>query len=247
MEDFLSNQFTWFSFLLVAAGLLALYFLLRVVRRLLAVSMPKKRFELWAEKFIHDLLTLFEPLAVILLSSIFIFINPPFHGLLIALLVFAGFSHVKNYLSGRFVHLDRSVSKGKRLKTGQTEGVISKLGNLGLHLQTPGGPHHVSYSTLLNEGYTLVSGEESGGFCHLRITLAEDQKTKPNAQQLFDLLATTPFLDWNYKPEMVPSDGENAGSIEAKFLLKDEKYLHDLQRLMNEWGFLCQMATGGKQ
>ncbi len=239
MEDFLSIQFTWFNFLLNALGLLLLYFLLRFVRRLLAASTSQSRFGLRPYKFVQDLLTLFEPLAIVLLSSIFIFINPPFHGLLIGLVVFTGFSHIRNYMSGRFVHLDRSVVKGKRVKTNETEGVISRLGNLGLHLQTPDGPHHISYQKLLGEGYTLVSGEESGGFCHLRITLAEDKNGRLNASHLFDLLATTPYLDWHQKPEMLVPP-ENGGYVEAKFLLKDEKYLHDLRRLMKEWGFLCQ-------
>jgi hypothetical protein len=165
---------------------------------------------------------------------------------LVALLVFAGFSHVKNYMSGRFIHLDRSVTKGKRLKTGQVTGVISRLGNLGLHLQTPDGPHHISYVTLLNEGYTLVSGEESGGFCHLRITLAEDQNDKLNARLFSDLLVTTPYLDWNHRPEIIHDADETPGNLEAKFLLKDEKYLHDLRRLMKEWVFLCQTVNGSK-
>lgn len=243
MEDFLAQQFTWFGLLLTAVSLAVLHFLLRMARRYFAASALKNKLGFRVEKIVHYLLTLYEPVAVIVLCSTFIFINPPFHGLLFLLLVFAGFSHVKNYMSGRFVLLDRSVEKGKRLKTGAVEGVISKMGTFGVHLQTGAGPYHAGYSRLLEDGYTLVSGEETGGFCHLRINVAEGEEKQLSVQRLSDLLGTAPYLDFTQKPDIRPVE-EGASGIEAKFLLKDENYIHDLRKLLREWGFNCESVAG---
>lgn len=243
MEYFFSNQFTWLSFFVIGAVLLVLYFLLRFLQRMLIITNAESNIGGWVDILMGDLLILFEPVAIILLGSIFIFINPPFHGLLVGLAVFVGYNHIRNYMSGRFVHLDRSVNVGKRLKTKGIEGIISRLGNLGLYLQTDSGPHRINYATLLENGYTLVSGEDMGGFCHLRIKLTDEEKKHTGVQRLFDLLMTTPYVDWNHQPQILPIDSE-ADSFEAKFLLKDEKYIYDLRRLMKEWGYLFEDANG---
>lgn len=243
MEYFFLHQFTWINFFVIGAGLLILFFLLRFFRRLLIITNAKSNIGSWVDNLASDLLTLFEPVAIIMMGSIFIFINPPFHGLLVGLIVFVGYNHIRNYMSGRFIHLDRSVRKGKRLKTNGIEGVISRLGNLGLYLQTASGPHRVNYARLLENGYTLVSGEDMGGFCHLRISLAGEEKKQPGVQRFFDLLITTPYLDWNHQPQIMPLE-EGADAFDAKFLLKDEKYIYDLRRLMKEWGYVFQELNG---
>ena len=242
MEDFLSHQFRWLDLLLTALGLLGCHVVLRGAERLLALATTQRKLANQARKLVHDLLTLFEPLGFILLCSVFIFINPPFHGLLLALLILAGFSHVKNYMSGRFIHLDRAFEAGIKLKTNQIQGVISRLGKFGLHLQTTDGPHHIPYSKLLYDGYTLVSGKESGGFCHLKIRLDPAQPGNKASAELMEILATTPFLDLNYKPELLPVN-EEANFIEAKVLLREDGHLFDLRRLLKELGYHCQEAV----
>lgn len=235
MLENLNSQFTVGNFFMITLALLVLYFVLSFANRLLKSARFQKPWQTRVQLAIHYLLLVYEPLAIIILVSAFILINPLFDGLLIGLLLIAGFTHVRNYTSGWLILADSNMSVGKKLKTGNLQGIISKLGRLGLHLQTNEGIHYISYSKLQNQGYAMVAGEEIGGFYYLKISPNDDQKALNHSLRVMELLASAPYVDRNHKPELLPNKSNSC--LEARVLLKEETHLYELLALIEEWGY----------
>ncbi len=241
MENFFISQFTWQRLLLVAISLLALFFLLKFLDRILGRFNFLGKYQEIVKNCIHYTLLIYEVLALLILGSVFVLINPQFHGILALIVVVGGFTHIKNYFSGRIVQYDNSINVGKRLKTENVQGIISDMGRLGIKVRTKKGLQFINYSNLVNHGYMLLSGDEVGGFYQLNIKPNEIDEKIDYHVQLIDLLATTPYLDWNHKPQIIPSK-DDTKSIQARVVVKEESHLHDLITLINEWGYSCRVV-----
>ena len=240
METLWNSQFNWRELLTIAFALIAFYFALRFIRRFLPRLAPSERIQAPVKNGIHYLLLIYEPLALLLISSVFIMINPFFHGLLLVLLLLPGFAHMRNYISGRIVQFDDAIAVGKRLQMQDIQGIIAERGRLGLKLRTGKGLHFINYSNMLSEGYLLMSGEEIGGLYHLKIRPNEPEEKTDYAVRLMDLLASTPYLDWTQRPELVPST-HNDHQYEARVLVKEENHLLDLVALIEDWDYSCKI------
>jgi len=237
LQELITGRFTWFNFIFAALILVGLYAGLIALDRLLKELIIGRRWQAWLQQLLHYVITLYEPVAAILLSVIFVFINPVVNGILLALLILSGFQHLRDYLSGRIVRLENVIKPGKSLRSQGIQGMVSNLGMLGLQLKTSDGLHLIRYARLLAEGYTLVSGEDSGGFYRLKVApLPEKEEQKLGAVHLLDLLATAPYLDLNHQPEIRPAS-DDGKRMEASILLKEERHLYDLLPLMKEWGY----------
>ena len=90
--------FSWSEFLFVGAVLFAIYFILRIVQRFLDIRQLFGRFQRPIKIVVTYFLLVFEPTAILLLSSAFLMINPIYHGLLLGLIMLFAYSHMKNYV-----------------------------------------------------------------------------------------------------------------------------------------------------
>lgn len=243
MPEWLKSVFSWGDFFTLALTLLLLYFLLNFAQRMLPKIGITERVGLPLQKGIDYLLLLYEPLVLLVLSSAFILLNPLFHGLLLSLLLLAGFNHFKNYISGRIVQFDRSISVGQQLRIKEVQGMIAEKGRLGLRLRSNKGLHFVAYSKLIGDGYLLLSGEEIGGFYLLGLSPREEEKEKvDHAKRLADLLATTPYLDWLHTPELRRSNDSNY-PYQIRVSVREENHLRDLMVLIEqEWNYACKIS-----
>ena len=241
MKNIFDAQFSWWNLLLLAVFLLVLYFVLRFAKRILdRVNFLGKNQKV-VKVFIHDALLIYEALALLVLGGVFVGINPLLHGSLVAVVLVGGFSHIKNYFSGIIIQYDDSILIGKRLKTHEGQGVISSIERLGIKLRTSKGVQFVNYSELVSEGYTLLSGEDVGGFYQLNIHPVEPDEQKDYSTELLDILVMTPYLDWNHKPKItIPKDVTK--SIKVKVVVQEESHLYDLIELVEESGFDCMIV-----
>ncbi|MEZ4994728.1 MAG: hypothetical protein R2824_30195 [Saprospiraceae bacterium] len=240
MEELFAVRFSWTHLFSMALLLLAVFVALRFLDRLLERAAFLGRWQQPAQNTIRYLSLIFEPLALILLLGIFVMINPVFHGLLLILLFLAAFTHLRNYIAGRIIQLDHHLIRGSRLQMQEIEGVVLEMGRLGMQLQTKEGLYHLTYAQLLSRGYTLISGEEIGGFYQLRLSPGEVDGKIRHQQHIQNLLVTTPYLDWSHKPELTPLNDPQQ-SLEIRVLLREEKHLHDLIALIREWGYDCRL------
>ncbi|PHN05892.1 hypothetical protein [Flavilitoribacter nigricans] len=240
MEDILSVQFSWGYLLSSIVLLLGLFFALQFIDRLLTRVVVMGSWMQPVHRVIRFLILVFEPLAVIWVGGIFVLINPVFHGLLLALLFLSGFTHLRNYIAGRVIQMDHHIERGARLRAGQVEGVVLEISRLGVELQTKEGLYKLSYGKLLDSGYTVIAGDEIGGFYHLQIRPKDKDSKVRHLQHLQHLFVTTPYLDWSHKPEITAHD-ERDQQLEARVLVREENHLHDLMALIREWGYECHL------
>ncbi|HMQ49922.1 MAG TPA: hypothetical protein PKA00_20910 [Saprospiraceae bacterium] len=242
MEALLDTDYNWGDFMVLILALLALYFVLRLMSQVLEQINFFGTLQAPLLHFTRNLLFVYELLAVILLSCAFVVINPLFNGLLLGVLLLGGFSYFKNYLSSLLLFFDRAVDVGRRISIGSVQGIITQQGRLGLFLQTAEGRRFVNYSQILSEGYTLVSGDEIGGFYELSIQVPEQEQTNTSHSHiLLDLLATSPYLDRRHKPE-IQVQREDPLQLSARILVRDENLLQELIALLKEWGYNAQIA-----
>lgn len=240
MESILSVQFSWTYLLTTVVLLVGLFSALQFIDRLFEKVALMGTWQQPVHRVIRFLIVVFEPLAIIWIGGIFVLINPVFHGLLLALLFLSAFTFLRNYIAGRIIQMDPHIERGARLQAGTVEGVVLNISRLGIQLQTKEGLFKLSYTRLLDNGYTVLSGEQIGGFYHLRIRPKEAESKVRHQQHLQQLFVTTPFLDWSHKPELTALEDEEK-RLEARVLVREENHLHDLMALIREWGYECSL------
>ena len=245
MENFFANQFSWSYLLLISTILIIVYIVLQSSLRFFKRVNIFGNLQQPLKNITHFLLLTFEPLALLIWLTTFVLINYTFHGLLALLFLILGFSFIRDYINGQIVKFDPLFIKGKQLRASKVEGIIFSLGKLGIKVKTNRGIQFLNYSELTKQGYLLLSGEEISGFNKLEIGIPEksdSKKTQDNFQyQLTDLLAFSPYLDWNHKPEIMPSNNPNL--LNAKVLVREEQHLHELISSIKEWGYTCKINT----
>lgn len=239
MEALFISRLSWVQWLFIAAGLLALYFLIKLVYRLIRRTTILGGAQAQIKELFFAIQLLYEPIAVIILFISLVFIHPLFCGSFVLLLFLVGFNQFRNYLGGKLVQLNHMLEAGRRLRFQKLTGIISDMGLLGLYMQTREGRHFVSYAQLLTQGYTIVSGTEVGGYYQLRIENPEKETLVNNSIELMDLLTTFPYLDWSFKPEI----SEESGRYKVKLLVKEELHLRELINLIQERGLRSTLLS----
>jgi hypothetical protein len=231
-------SFTWFDFLIVAAVLMVSYSVLRILHTVLSRWGGNRSWVRMLKQIIYSIKKIYEIIAVLILGAVFVFINPPLHGLMLLIACVFGFSHVRNYVSGRLALLENELTIGKRLKIGDSRGVIVKRGIMGLQLRTASGLRFVGYTQLFQQGYDLVSAEEVGGFYVFEMKPKVKTKNSNHLEWLTDALFAAPYIDPKRLPELAYTD-ETEQQIEAKILLRENNNLNELVQLVKEWGYDC--------
>ncbi len=193
------------------------------------------------EQTLYYLLLVFEPVAILLLTAVLVLLNPLQLGLLTVIVLITGFQSIKSYILGRIILFDRSIAVGNRLGILDKKGVIAVTGRLGLKLRTNKGLKFINYSTLLTEGYSILSGEQVGSFYELLITSKEENSPIKNTNILLDKLATSPFIDWKNMPDISMTNIES-NALKAKITVREAAHLTELKQVMAEWGYHCKIS-----
>ena len=239
MDQLLQSYYNWFDLLVAALALYGIYVLLLLIKDRLEQTKRMEGFRAAAYAVVAPFLLIYEPLTVLLLAMVFVFINPVLHGAILLLVIAAGFTRLRDYLSGRIVLFNPLIKVGKRMKADKSTGVISRISRIGLYLQTGEGLHFVNYTRLLTEGYSLITGKEIGGYYQLAIQSKPEKEG--NLEELADRLTTTPYLDRSFKPELTYA-GREQQRINARLSVREEKHLTELLALLNEWGYPATIA-----
>lgn len=242
MDKLLLINFSWGKFLLIALVLIAIYTGLFVIQQFTKHSSFSGRFQKEFKNLFRQIYIVYELVAILILASVFVLINPFLNGMILLFLVLGSLPYIRSYISGRWVHFDQTITEGVEIKTGGLQGVILKMGRVKMRMQTKEGLHHLSYNKLLTNGYTLISGNEIGGFYHLEL-LPKDSVNdiKNHHLHLMDLFATAPYIDWHHKPEIFQNDS-GVDTVDAKVLIKEESHLQELIGLIKEWGYNCTVT-----
>jgi hypothetical protein len=240
MEALLQPYFNWTNLILTAILLWGGYLLLSYLKRSMQGSTLFGRYQRRAMELLSGFLLFYEPFTVLTLTMIFLFINPFTHGIMLLVVILAAFMRIRDYVSGRIIQTSSLLVEGKRMKTAKSTGVISRIGRMGLYLQTGEGLHFVNYSNLLTEGYSLATGKEIGGYYQLHILPEVMDKGRP-FRFLENKFVITPYLDRTFKPELTLNP-KNDREIMARIAVREDQHLQELLQLMEEWGYPAQVA-----
>ncbi len=231
-------NFTWINFFVATIVLGLIYVAIRLLYALLKQQVNKPKLLYQIQQGLFRLIQLYEIIVFLVLGMIFIFIHPVLHGLFLLAIAIFGFSHIRNYVSGRLVLLDDNIAIGKRLKTGNIKGVIVKLGLFDAQIRTATGISFVNYVRLFQEGYSLIDVEEIGGFYEFELT-PTNTSNKNHIQTLQDAFFMMPYLDANRQPELI--NDLAAGKIEARVLIREDSHIDDFTQLLKKLGYQCEV------
>lgn len=229
-------NYTWTDLFLLIVVLGLLYLLLLFIRRIIPSLSFLGRLRSSFRKFLDKVISLYEPIVVLLVVAVFVMIKPGFHGFMMIALVLFILDHVRNYFQGRLYLTNKTLQVGRRIKVNGSEGVIVKLGRFCIDVRTDEGLSFLPYQTLIKHGYVMTSGEKIGGYYHLTITHEETEETTPSMSDVSHLLISSPYVDGDHKPKIARSL-TNPNEIIVKLLVKEESHLHDLISLLSENGY----------
>lgn len=239
MNNFFKTNYNWADFIGIGLLLLLFYVGLRILKLLLDRFNLLGSIQRRVNATLHYLLLIYEPLAGLVLASVFVMVAPRMNGLIVLLMLILGGGYFKNYISGRFLRRNKSLVNGTRISVNNVEGVIYEPELFGVQLQTERGRHFLNYSKMLADGYTILGGERVGSIFHLKITADNSEKKTNHKEYLMDRLASTPYLDRIQKPILEVS-GKDSNQIEARISVKEANHLADLRLLLNGWGYSCE-------
>ncbi len=225
--------FTWDQFTKLIVVLFVAYWLIKLLKKGLENFPIFSEFRTAAITLLRKFLILFQPLAYIIALSVFVFINPVLHGVIMGLVLIFSFLHLKNYLSGRLVLLDGTITPGKHITVNGTSGTIGRCGHLGIQVMTPQGINHISYSNLLGKGYTITPDEPGSYHCKLQVSATVD---KNPAENLKDLLHESPYIDSEHG--WIIQENQSHNSVECHVYYPEN--LNELIESLKESGYIAK-------
>ncbi|GIV32093.1 MAG: hypothetical protein KatS3mg030_395 [Saprospiraceae bacterium] len=234
MNEFLKYQLGlplgWGDLAIAAVVLAGLYWLLKLLYWSLEKLPGFADFKTAIKHPLNVGIVLLQPVALIILLTIFIFINPLLHGIIAGLILIASFLHLKNYLSGRLILLDEKIRPGVRFSNGEVSGTIVHCGHLSIHIGNQDGIFHLPYYNLLTTGYSITTEKITDIQCKIRLSRQSEGKVVVPMQQL---LFRIPYIDWSKPVEW--NQDKNAWSLQCSLYSKN--HLREMVDLLAENGY----------
>jgi hypothetical protein len=227
INKYVEFDFGWTSLLLLCLILFVAFIILDYIHWILShvnlsLSASRKKWYDWFVDAIHDFMMWYEPIVVLIICVGFVLINPIMHGLIVLFIVIFFFSQIRDYISGRFIKVDNNFLEGISIKVGKSKGEITNLKRLGVYLRETDGIKFIPYHQMLNDGYTLISGDNSGSLLKLSISDANNKLTKKELEKIKDLTILSPYLDKKTVPRFLLN--EDDGIIKVNLMLVGEEF-----------------------
>lgn len=215
----------------------AMYYLAKVLKKLEWSTVFSETMQTKIRRGLSVFSLVYEPIAILIFLAILVGVRPSILGPIVVVALVIGYNHLRNYLSRSIVMINKSVGLGSYIHSGKVNGRVTKLGRLGMHLQSVEGIHILSYLSLLDKGYTISEGEKISRLYTLHLTPSNNNGVKKQHEIIIkDKLANTPYVDWSTTPE-VEASGLDDGHISLKVVLRDKEYIDELVILLEDWGY----------
>jgi hypothetical protein len=240
MTDLLKPHFSWLFFFGTVVFLLLFYGLLLFVQRQIhQLPLPLKFRDRLSNK-LRSLLLLYDFIFVVITASVFILLNPIWHGLVILFLVSITFPLMRNYMIGRFLSFDPEFHQGKRITVGEDTGVINKMNRLGIYVITNNGVKYINYMILQEKGFSLLTDSLMQEYCDLNISANEQDRSNLSAEMLLYKLMGVPYLDSKYRPTLIANNADT--EFQIRVLIRKGNHRQELINLIKDWGYDCQLS-----
>lgn len=239
MKQLLSVHFSWSFLFITIIFLLLLYMILQIAKRQVMRLSLSLRTKDTIHRFLHQFLLLYELIFGLITASVLLFINPIWHGTILAFVIVVTFPLLRNYVIGRFLCFDAEFQTGKRIIANDTRGVINRMNRLGIYLMTNHGMQYINYTHLQEKGFSLLTDSLMEEYCDLHITALPKTATQ-SAQTLLYKLMSTPYLDEQYKPTLIRDDDDS--TFQVRVLIRKGNHRDELIDLIEDWGYTCTVS-----
>ncbi|RMA58594.1 hypothetical protein [Ulvibacter antarcticus] len=216
----METDFTWKYFGEVLIGLFALYWIFKFLTEVFVKLSRKSSTKKLIRKISTHFLTLYIPLAVLLLIISFIRIDYIVHGIIFLAAGIIGFPYIRNYLNGILIKLNPLIETGTQISTGDFKGEITELLALGAILKVPKGKHFVNYSEIQQHGFSILYKEDDAILKSIYISEAVSEK------EILDLMFDNPMVNFSKPPTLKKVAGENLQRLQ--FTLENGAKTKDL-------------------
>ena len=238
MEQLFEARFSWAFFFTSVLILVGLFFLLRLCLRITQNVNISGRYRSVMIRYLEHAILLFEPLALVILLTIFVLIAPRIHGIIAMIIGVGTIAQIRNYFHGRAILFDQQISLGTPIKTKLAAGRVTDVGRLGIRVRNSEGLYFINYASLLNDGYSLSSEEKIGGYYQLEVIPIEENESKERQLELLrSLLIASPYIDVDNSPS-IEQEGR---SFLVRISVRNKEHLNDLIRLMQDRGYQTSM------
>ena len=241
MKYWQEGIFSWGHFISISLILIGVYFLLKLIIRVgLNIGFLGKVQERIIG-FLKQLMIVFEPIALVILLSLFVMISPIFHGTIIALILLSNIAQVRNYFMGRMLMFNETIAIGSPIKSGALRGTVVQMDRLGLRIRTLEGLHFLNYQNLIEDGYLISNLDQIGGNYIVSIV---DERKEPNKElqyDLYNILRSSPFIEPERKIKIDVKPNENVANVSLAIRNKD--HVTDLIEHLKERGFLARIIN----
>jgi hypothetical protein len=240
MTDLLKPHFSWLFFLGTVVFLLLFYSLLLFFQRQIHQLPVTLKFKDRLTNKFRSLLLLYDFIFVVITVSVFVLLNPIWHGIIVLFLIAITFPLIRNYMTGRFLSFDPEFHQGKRITVGKDTGVINKMNRLGIYVITNGGVKYINYMILQEKGFSLLTDSLMQEYCDLNISANNQDSSNLSAEMLLYKLMGVPYLDSQYRPTLITNNGDT--QFQIRVLIRKGNHRQELINLIKDWGYDCQLS-----
>lgn len=240
MTDLLKPHFSWLFFFGTVVFLLLFYGLLLFLQRQVHQFPVTLKFKDRLSNTLRSFLLLYDLIFVVVTASVFILLNPVWHGLVILFLVSITFPLMRNYMIGRFLCFNPEFHQGKRITVGKDTGVINKMNRLGIYMITNNGMKYINYMILQERGFSLLTDSLMQEYCDLNISAREEDRSNLSAEMLLYKLMGVPYLDSEYRPTLIANNADL--EFQIRVLIRKGNHRQELINLIKDWGYDCQLS-----
>ncbi|HDZ06124.1 hypothetical protein LCGC14_0129060 [marine sediment metagenome] len=185
---------TWKGLFYLTTGLFLLYWFIKIIQ---FISQKFQRKNLLNKRwlhFLHVVLSVFKPIALMLLVLDFIAINYVVHGLFLVIIGALGYMPIRNYISGLLFHMNPLIAKGSMITIDNYKGEIKQMLPQGMVISTESGQSFFKYVAIDKSGFSITS-KDTGNYRHTIYLNTDVTKAK-----LLDFLFTNPILNFKEPP-----------------------------------------------
>ena len=241
LQEIFSFNYGWPYLMWLSILFLGGYLLLIFIKKIIIHITFPGTFRVLLKRSLEIVLVLYEPVTFLVLACVFVMIHPGFHGLMVGLALLLSFTHIRNYVHGRFMKTYNSLQPGRLITFEHQEGIIVRAGRFGIDIRRDQGLHYLPYHELITKGYILSSGDQIGIYYNLSIRPKKDDEENRLFNELSDILMSSPYVDGDHKPEIgrsISSDGKRI----VRLLVREEGHVYDLISLLEENGYLSEIT-----
>lgn len=241
MKYWQEGIYSWGHFITILIVLIGIYFLLKLIIRIgINVGVLGKTQERIVG-FLGDILIVFEPIALVVLLGIFVMISPMYHGTILALILLSGISQIRNYFAGRMILLNKSITIGSPIKSGEMKGTIIKMDRLGMRIRTLEGVYFVNYQNLQGEGYLISNLGQIGGIYLMSITDNREDPKKGMQNELYHILRASPFIEPERKIKIDINSEKSIATV--GLAIRNNDHVDELLAHLNDRGFSAHIIN----